>query len=296
MKLLLLGKDGQVGRALQQALPPLGALTAHGRDTADLMHPAAIAALIARERPDVVVNAAAYTAVDAAEDDRQAAWTVNAEAVEAIGRAARQNGALVIHYSTDYVFDGSAPEPYREDAATSPLGVYGASKLAGEVLLRDSGATHAIVRTSWVYAPVGKNFALTMLRLARERETLDVVADQVGAATPAALIAEVTARLIPALRSGTPGGVYHLAPTGETSWHGYAQFLVTEALAAGVSLKLTPEAIRAIPASAYPTRAQRPANSRLDTAKLRETFGMTLPPWQEPVRQLIRMLKAEGRL
>ena len=292
MKLLLLGKDGQVGRAAQQTLPRLGELVAYGRDVADLEHPETLGPLIERERPDVIVNAAAYTAVDLAEDERARAWTINAGALGAIGEAAKKNDALVVHYSTDYVFDGQASGAYDEAARTSPLSVYGASKLAGEVLLRDSGARHIILRTSWVYAPVGKNFPLTILRLARERETLTVVADQHGAPTPASLIAEVTAQVIekPAV------GVYHLAPAGETSWYGFAQLLITEAVAAGATLKLTPEGIRAIPAAEYLTKAVRPGNSRLDTTKLSTTFGLDLPPWQDGVRELIKTLAAEGRL
>ncbi len=289
MTTLIFGRDGQVGRALVARLPDARAF---GHAEADFADPPTLARIIAAEHPSVIINAAAYTAVDAAEDDRQRAWTVNAEALDAIGRAAAEIGALVVHYSTDYVFDGTAPGFQPETQPTSPLSVYGASKLAGEVLLRDSGAAHMIFRTSWVYAPQGKNFALTILRLARERETLTVVADQVGAPTPADLIAEVTraavARPVP--------GLYHLAPAGETSWHGYAQLLVREAIAAGAPLKLTPEAIQPIPAGQYPAKAPRPANSRLDTQKLRAAFGLTLPPWQDGVRQLITTLRSEGRL
>lgn len=292
MKLLLLGKDGQVGRAMPAALQRLGELVAYGRDVADFERPETLGPLIDRERPDVIVNAAAYTAVDLAEDERQRAWTINAGAVGAIGEAANKNNALVVHYSTDYVFDGMTEGAYTEDAHTSPLSVYGASKLAGEVLLRDSGARHIILRTSWVYAPVGKSFPLTILRLAKERDALTVVADQHGAPTSAGLIADVTAR---AIERPVPG-LYHLAPTGETTWHGLAQLLVTEAVAAGANLKLKPEGIRAIPAAEYPMKAVRPANSRLDTTKLQSTFGITMPPWQDGVRQLIKTLAAEGRL
>ena len=292
MKILLLGMDGQVGRAAQQVLPRLGELVAFGRDVADLERPETLGPLIDRERPDVIVNAAAYTAVDLAEDERARAWTINAGAVGAIGEAAKKNNALVVHYSTDYVFDGQASGPYGETSPTNPLSVYGASKLAGEVLLRDSGARHIILRTSWVYAPVGKNFPLTILRLSKEREALTVVADQHGAPTPAGLIAEVTAQVI-----GKPvDGLYHLAPQGETSWHGFAHLLITEANAAGASLKLKPEGIGAIPAAEYPTKAVRPTNSRLDTTKLQSTFGLTLPPWQDGVRQMISTLATEGRL
>ncbi len=289
MTVLIFGRDGQVGRALLRHFPGAVAL---GRAEADFTHPETLAAIIEQHRPEVIINAAAYTAVDAAEDDRQTAWTVNAESVEAIGRAAHKNGALVIHYSTDYVFDGSALGFQPETQPTSPVSVYGASKLAGEALLEQSGAPHVILRTSWVYAPQGKNFALTILRLAKERESLTVVADQTGVPTHADLIAEVTARIV----ADPKLGLYHLAAAGETSWHGYARYLVAEALAAGAHLRLTPGAISPIPASQYPSKAPRPANSRLDTTKLRATYNLTLPPWQEGVRQLISTLRQEGRL
>ena len=297
MRVLVFGRDGQVGRALQPALAPLGEVIALGRAEADFSQPESLGPLIDRHRPDVIVNAAAYTAVDAAEDDRDRAWAVNAGAVGVIGQAARTIGALVVHYSTDYVFDGSALDPQSEEQPTSPLGVYGASKLAGEVLLRESGADHLIFRTSWVYAPQGKNFPLTILRLAHERETLTVVTDQVGAPTPAGLIARVTVEAIAAAKADRHKlGLYHLAPIGETSWHHLAQYLVADAIAEGARLKLTPENIIPILARDYPTKAARPANSRLDTMKLRTAFGITLPPWQEGIRQLIRTLRDEGRL
>ncbi len=289
MKTVIFGKDGQVGRALLARLPEA---IAFGRAEADFTQPDAVAAIIAEEQPEMIVNAAAYTAVDAAEDDRVTAWTVNAETVGAIGEAAVKNDALVIHYSTDYVYPGEAPGYVSEDEPTSPLSVYGASKLAGEVLLRESGARHVTLRTSWVYAPVGKNFPLTILRLARERETLNVVVDQLGAPTSADLIADVTTQLM----ARPIAGLYHLAPTGETSWHGLATLLVQEALEAGAELRLRPGNIKPIPAAEYPTKAQRPANSRLDTTKLQQALGITLPPWQDGVRQLIRTLAAEGRL
>ena len=297
MKLLVFGKDGQVGREAVAQLPILGDVVAYGRDRADFEHPQTLKAIIETERPDVIVNAAAYTAVDLAEDERERAWTINAGAVGAIGEAAKKNDALVVHYSTDYVFDGKSDGFYDEAAATSPLSVYGASKLAGEVLLRDSGARHLIFRTSWVYAPTGKNFPLTILRLAKERDTLAVVADQVGAPTPVSLIVEITARAIPqALADAGKLGLYHLAPRGETSWHGVASLLIAEAAAAGATLKLKAEAIRAIPASEYPTKAVRPANSRLDTGKFRTAFGLDLPPWQDGIVALIKALQTEGRL
>jgi dTDP-4-dehydrorhamnose reductase len=297
VKLLVFGRDGQVGHALQPALAALGEVVALGRAEADFERPEVLGPLLDQHRPDVIVNAAAYTAVDAAEDDRDRAWAVNAAAVGVIGQVARRLGALVVHYSTDYVFDGSALDPQTEEQPTSPLGVYGASKLAGEALLRDTGADHLILRTSWVYAPRGKNFPLTILRLAHERETLTVVSDQRGAPTPASLIADVTARAIVAARTDRHRlGLYHLAPGGETSWHHRAQYLVADAIAEGARLKLTPENIVPILARDYPANAARPANSRLDTTRLRQAFDLTLPPWQEGIRQLIRTLRHEGRL
>jgi dTDP-4-dehydrorhamnose reductase len=283
-----------VGRALQPALAPLGDVVALGHSEVDLSVPETIGPMIDRLAPDVIVNAAAYTAVDAAEDDRARAWRINAEAVGTIGAAAQKNGALVVHYSTDYVYDGVGSDFQSERESTSPVSVYGASKLAGEALLRESGADAIILRTSWVYAPQGKNFPLTILRLAHERDTLSVVDDQIGAPTPADLIADVTARLIPHAQGHL--GTYNLAPAGETSWHGLARLLIVEALAAEAKLKLTPDAIVPIPASQYPAKAARPANSRLDTTKLRTAFGLTLPPWQDGIRQLIKTLATEGRL
>ena len=287
MKIRLLGRDGQVARALSARLGIEGL----SRAEVDFERPDAPAKFVTPDI-DVLINAVAYTAVDAAEDDKARAYAINAEALGHIGEAAAKNNVLVVHYSTDYVFDGAAAGVYAESATTHPLSVYGASKLEGERLLVASGARHIILRTSWVYAPIGKNFPLTILRLAKDRDTLTVVADQHGAPTPASLIADVTAQV---LEKPVPG-LYHLAPSGETSWHGLAQLLVTEAVAAGASLKLKPEGIRAIPASEYPTKAVRPANSRLDTTRLRTTFGLGLPPWQEGVQQLIKTLAAEGRL
>lgn len=297
MKLLLFGRDGQLGRALQQTLPALGELVALGRDEADFAAPGDLTGIVAAQRPDVIVNAAAYTAVDAAEDDRERAWTINAGAVGALGEAARTIGALVVHYSTDYVFDGTAAGPQTETAATSPASVYGASKLAGETLLRDSGAHHVILRTSWVYASEGRNFPLTILRLARERDSLEVVSDQVGAPTPAALVARVTAAIVPqVLADRSKLGLYHLAPSGAVSWYDLARYLVADAIAEGARLRLMPEAIVPVASADYPARARRPANSRLDTAKLRAVFGLALPAWQEGIRQLITTLKSGGRL
>jgi len=237
MKLLLLGGNGQVGRELRRALPGLGEVVvatragAEGALAADFDVPDSVGELVRRIAPDVVVNAAAYTAVDRAESEPDAAFRVNALAPAAIAQACAATGALLLHYSTDYVFDGSASRPYREDDATAPLGVYGASKLAGEEAVRASGARHAILRTAWVYAAHGKNFLHTMLRLAHERDELRVVGDQIGAPTPAGWIADASARII---AQGLPAsGTWHLVAAGETSWHGFAEAIMDEALAAG---------------------------------------------------------------
>ncbi|HZY69105.1 MAG TPA: dTDP-4-dehydrorhamnose reductase, partial [Devosia sp.] len=282
MKLLLLGRNGQVGRALLPLLPQLGEVVSTGREEADFENPAGLAALVEHEKPDVVVNAVAYTAVDAAEDDRERAFRVNAETVGALGRAAREVGALVVHYSTDFVFDGTGSAPHREEDATNPLSVYGESKLAGEVALRESGADHLILRISWIYSEHGKNFPLSILNLAKSRDTLNVVADETGAATSATLVAEAT---VAALRQATANrdlcGLYHLAPAGVASRHELAKFLVAEARAAGMALKLTSDAIKPIPAAAFPSKVRRPANSALDTSRFRRSFGVTLPPWQD---------------
>lgn len=296
MRILLLGGNGQVGRALRRALPALGEVLVATRDgaggelAADFDAPQALPGLVARIAPDVVVNAAAHTAVDRAEAEPEAAFRANAEAPAALARGCAATGALLVHYSTDYVFDGGSARPYREDDATAPLGVYGASKLAGEEAIRASGARHAILRTAWVYAAHGRNLLRTMLRLAAEREELRVVADQVGAPTPAAWIAEATGQL---LRHGVPAsGTWHLAAAGETSWHGFAQAIMDEALAAGL-LARRPRVLP-IATAEYPTPARRPAYSVLDTARLRAEFGIVPPAWRDGLRATVREL-AEAR-
>ncbi len=297
MRLLLLGKNGQVGRALAPLLDTLGTVAAFDRQEANLEQPRAIGDLIDSTRPDVIVNAAAYTAVDAAEDDRARAFTVNAEAVGVIGEHARALGALVVHYSTDFVFDGKSARGYREDDTAAPLSVYGASKLAGDEALVASGADHLILRVTWNYSPDGKNFPLTILRLAKTKDAIDVVSDEVGAATSAKLIAGSTVvALEKALADRSRGGVYHLTAAGSASRNELARYVVAEAIAAGANLILKPEAIRPIEARNYPLKASRPSNSRLDTAKFRETFGVRLPHWQDGVRDLIWTLRNEDRL
>ena len=292
MKLLLLGGNGQVGRELRRSLAPLGELVVATREggagdaAADLDAPESLAALVAGSAPDVVVNAAAYTAVDQAETDREAAFRVNAEAPAALARACAECGALLVHYSTDYVFDGNATRPYREDDPTAPLGVYGESKLAGEAAIRESGARHAILRTAWVYAAHGRNFLRTMLRLAGERDALRVVADQVGAPTPASWIADATAAM---LRRGIDGaGTWHVVADGETSWHGFASAIMREAVAAGLLARAP--SVLPIGTADYPTPARRPAYSVLDTARLQRDFGLRPPGWETGLRATLREL------
>ena len=292
MKLLLLGGNGQVGRELRRSLAALGAVTVATRDVvdgdvaADFMAPEALAHLVQEMAPDVVVNAVAYTAVDQAESDAEIAFRVNAEAPAAIAAACAAIGATLVHYSTDYVFDGTGVRPYREDDATAPIGVYGASKLAGEDAIRASGARHVILRTAWVYASHGRNFLLTMLRLANERDELRVVADQVGAPTSAAWIADATADLI--LHGVTEAGTWHLVAAGQTSWHGFASAIMEDAHALGLLARMP----RVVPIATaeFPTPAKRPAYSVLDTTQLREDFGIVPPAWRESLRATLRGL------
>ena len=238
------------------------------------------------EAPDVIVNAAAHTAVDKAESEPELARTINALAPGALAQEAKRGNAWLIHYSTDYVFDGSGDQPWREPDATAPLSVYGKTKLEGEQLILQAGCRHLIFRTSWVYGTRGGNFAKTMLRLAQERDSLAVVNDQVGAPTGADLLADVTAHAIRAARPEL-SGLYHLAAAGETSWYGYAGFVIDFARRTGVPLKVAPDAIQAVPSSDFPLPAKRPLNSRLDTAKLQSTFGLTLPVWQNGVTRML---------
>ena len=293
MKILLLGKNGQVGWELQRSLAPLGEIVALDFDTpgelrADFTQPEQLAATVRRVAPQWIVNAAAHTAVDKAESEPGLAGTINAQAPGVIAREAALLGAWFVHYSTDYVFDGSGSVPWKEDSPTGPLNVYGQTKLAGEAAIRASGCRHLILRTSWVYAARGANFARTMLRLAAERDTLDVVDDQVGAPTGAELLADITAHAMRSLQSNPDlGGTYHAAAAGETSWCGYARHVIGLAHDAGQPLKASPETVRAVPTSAFPTPARRPANSRLDTSKLRAAFGLTLPAWQVGVDRML---------
>lgn len=293
MKLLLLGKNGQVGWELQRALAPLGELVALDRDGADGLHgdlsqPEALRETVRRLRPDVIVNAAAYTAVDKAESEPAVARVLNAEAPAMLAQEAAARGAWLVHYSTDYVFDGSGSTSRNESAPTAALSVYGQTKLEGEQAIAASGCKHLTFRTSWVYAARGGNFAKTMLRLAGEREQLRVIADQIGAPTGADLIADVTAHALrEVLRRPDAGGLYHLTAGGETSWHGYACHVIEWARSHGHTLKAAPGAVQAIASSEYPTPARRPLNSRLDTSRLREAFGLILPAWPAGVERML---------
>ncbi|MGO4002608.1 dTDP-4-dehydrorhamnose reductase [Pseudomonas fluorescens] len=292
MKILLLGKNGQVGWELQRSLAPLGEVIALDRQAidglcGDLSNLSALRATIRQVKPDIVVNAAAYTAVDKAESDTELADLVNAKASEVMAQEAVALNAWLVHYSTDYVFSGQGITPWKESDVTAPVNHYGASKLAGEQAIIDSGCKHLIFRTSWVYGARGNNFAKTMLRLARERETLNVIADQIGAPTGADLIADITALAITKIQ-GRPelSGLYHLAASGEVSWYGYATHVIEFAKAQGEHFAVT--ALNPIETSAYPTAARRPLNSRLNPQKLCENFSLHLPDWQSGVTRMLR--------
>ncbi|MCJ8205250.1 dTDP-4-dehydrorhamnose reductase [Pseudomonas sp. RGM2987] len=292
MKVLLLGKNGQIGWELQRSLAPLGELVALARHSVDgpcldVSDFEALRATIREVQPDVIVNAAAYTGVDKAESERELADRVNSQASEVMAEEAVRLGAWLVHYSTDYVFSGEGREPWKETDTVAPANFYGESKLAGERAITSTGCKHLIFRTSWVYSARGNNFAKTMLRLAREREVLNVIDDQIGAPTGAELIADVTALAIQqVLRRPELGGLYHLAAAGEISWHGYARHVIEFARANGEALAV--EAINPIEATAYPAPAVRPLNSRLNTQKLRDNFSLHLPDWQSGVTRMLR--------
>lgn len=296
MRILLTGKNGQVGFELQRALAPLGEVVGVDLAECDLSDADAIRELVRSVQPGLIVNPAAYTAVDKAESDTQTAFALNAEAPAVLAAEALARSIPLVHYSTDYVFDGTKSAPYCEDDVPNPLSVYGKSKLAGEQALLNSGANCLIFRTSWVFGAHGGNFAKTMLKLAAEREQLNVVADQIGAPTTAALIADVTAQVLGQWlhRSSDSGefpfGLYHLVADGATSWCDYAKLVVAAGQRAGKSLKLTPDTIRAITTKEYPVPAPRPANSQLDTRKLRSTFGLELPDWQVGLHHVLQQI------
>ncbi|WP_341685324.1 dTDP-4-dehydrorhamnose reductase [Limnohabitans sp.] len=291
MKILLLGKNGQVGWELQRSLSVLGevvALDRHSTPCGDLSQPERLAQTVRELRPDVIVNAAAHTAVDKAESEVDLARTLNAAAPAALSQAAAETGAWLVHYSTDYVFNGSGNTPWQEGDATGPLGVYGQTKLEGEQAISASGCKHLIFRTSWVYAARGGNFAKTMLRLAQERERLTVINDQHGAPTGADLIADVTAHAIrSAQHKPELAGLYHLVAGGETTWHGYASHAIAHARELRPDLGWKVNDIAPVETSAFPTPAKRPQNSRLNTQKLQQAFGLNLPHWQLGVDRLL---------
>ena len=301
MKILLFGRGGQVGWELQRSLSVLGELVALDFDPAanpdqlcgDFSNLAGLAETVRRVAPDVIVNAAAHTAVDKAEAEPELARTINALAPGVLAAEAHKLGAWLVHYSTDYVFDGSGRQPWRETDATGPLSVYGQTKLEGEQLVA-TNARHLIFRTSWVYAARGGNFAKTMLRLAGERETLTVIDDQIGAPTSAELLADVTAHaLVAAMRQPELAGLYHCVADGETSWHGYARYVLAQAQALGWTLKAGPEQVAPTATASYPTPARRPLNSRLDTTRLQTAFGLVLPHWQLQVKRMLTEITRE---
>lgn len=292
MRILLLGKNGQVGWELQRSLAPLGELIAlDARSTdycGDLGNLPGLYETIDRLRPNVIVNAAAYTAVDKAESELELARTVNALAPGVLAQAAQRCGALLVHYSTDYVFDGSGDTPWCETDTVAPLSVYGQTKLDGERLIAEQCANHLIFRTSWVYAARGNNFAKTMLRLAGERDRLTVINDQFGAPTGAELLADVTAHAIrQTVIQPQLAGLYHLVAGGVTTWHEYARFVIAQAMQAGIPIKVELDAIAPVPTTAFPTPAKRPHNSRLNTSKLQTAFNLVLPAWEQGVARML---------
>jgi dTDP-4-dehydrorhamnose reductase len=303
MRILLLGKGGQVGWELQRSLTPLGELIALDRNSTDycgdFSNLTGLAETVRAVRPDIIVNAAAHTAVDKAESEAELARTLNALAPQVLAEEAAKLGAWLVHYSTDYVFDGSGDTPWTETDSPGPLGVYGATKLEGEQLIAAANPRHLIFRTSWVYAARGGNFAKTMLRLAQERERLTVINDQIGAPTGADLLADVTAHAIRQVTQGrhtttsgnttpdTLAGLYHLVASGQTNWFEYAKHVLAQAQLVQPAIQIKASQIDPVPTSAFPTPAKRPHNSRLNTSKLQATFGLTLPPWQAGVNRML---------
>lgn len=296
MTILLLGKDGQVGWQLQRSLAPHGTVVACGRSDCDMTDLNQLRSLIRHVKPKVIVNAAAYTAVDRAESEPPLAARINAEAPAVLAEEAASLAALLIHYSTDYVYDGQKTSPYVESDPTAPQSVYGRTKLAGEEAIRASGCCSLIFRTSWVFGARGANFVKTILRLAREKDTLSVVDDQIGAPTPAALIATVTGLVLAlecygARAKNGKNQTYHLAASGFVSWHQFARTIVDLAnTTPGFDLRLKSENIVAIPTSGYPTPAVRPANSRLDCSRLESDFGLQMPDWQPYLARMMQLL------
>ncbi len=296
-RILLLGKNGQVGWELQRSLAPLGhiiALDRAGEDglCGDIANLDGLRETIERIKPDVLVNAAAYTAVDKAQSEPEEAACLNHRAPALMAELMKANGGCLVHYSTDYVFDGSGDQPWKEDDPTGPLSVYGATKLAGEQAIQNSDCNHLIFRTSWVYASRGNNFAKTMLRLAQERDTLNVINDQIGAPTGADLIADITAHTLRQWQQRqASSGLYHLAAGGETSWYDYASYVIDWAAAAGIPMAV--QAVNPIPSQDYPVPAQRPKNSRLDCRALQRTFELQLPDWKQGVERMLQETSKE---
>ena len=295
--ILVVGKDGQVGFELTRSLSVLGKVVAVGRAACDMSDDAQVRKIVQHVQPDVIVNASAYTAVDKAEQETELAMAINARAVGTLAELAKASGALLVHYSTDYVYAGDKDGAYVESDATGPRSAYGRTKLAGEDLVRARSDKHFIFRTSWVYGAYGANFLKTMLRVMQERDALRVVADQHGAPTSSALIADVTAHAVAAYLKGPDFdlrnfGTYHLAAGGRTTWHGYAQLIGQTAQSFGAPLKVDPAAIAAIATEDYPLPAPRPSNSRMDTSKLKAAFGLELPHWEDDVRRVVRQLTA----
>ena len=289
MKIILLGKGGQVGWELQRSLAVVGDVVALDHDDGgDFTQPDELLARVQALAPQIIVNAAAHTAVDKAESEHALARQINATTPALLAIEAKRLGALLVHYSTDYVFDGSGSHARDEEAAIAPLSVYGSTKAEGEDAIRASGCQHLILRTSWVYAARGGNFAKTMLRLAAEREQLKVIADQIGAPTGADMLADLSAHMLRAARVNPAlSGTYHAVAGGETSWHDYARFVIEFARERGQAVKVAPDQILPIPTRDYPTPAQRPLNSRLSTAKLQQRFGLQLPQWQQGVARML---------
>lgn len=298
MKILVFGKRGQVGGEATPRLAAVGDVIACDQHDANFEHPDKVATLVLRERPDVIVNAAAYTAVDRAESEPDLARLVNADSVAAVAAEAKKLGSLLVHYSTDYVFDGLKDGLYLETDPPNPLSVYGRTKLDGERAITASGCHHWIFRTSWVYAARGHNFVRTMLRLGRERDQLRVVDDQYGAPTSATLLADVTTEFIQRLggQSRPADGIYHLVPHGETTWCWFARFILATAQANGEDVRCPPDRVEAISTADYPTPARRPANSRLCTAKIEAALGRRLPEWQDGVASVAAAIVAEGKV
>jgi dTDP-4-dehydrorhamnose reductase len=298
MKILITGKNGQVGHELMRSLAPLGELVGVDVDEFDLAKPAAIERLLAHVKPDLIVNPAAYTAVDKAESEANLAHAVNAAAPEVLAKYAATKNIPIIHYSTDYVFDGTKDGLYVETDKANPKSVYGKTKYLGEAAVRNNAPKHVILRSSWAFGVFGDNFLKTILKLASERESLSVVNDQFGAPTSAAMLADATAVIVKQLfEPGAAGkyGTYHLVSEGETSWHGYAQWVVAKAGELGVKFKIKADAIRPITTKEYPMPAPRPANSRLDTSKVMSVFGISPPSWRDEVTHVLeKLINADG--